>query len=346
MHNLYSNQPVLERIAAIISPQIELLVDQLGINYRNSDRYLIGKCPAHNGSNPTSWRMYLGNDEYDYCKWVCFSNRCHKTHGASPFGLVKGVRDCGWRQAIDYIIDLYNIDTKNIKVDKEKIEQHKANKRLAVFNKRNVQGKGYITRQQVRDKLVIPAQFYLNKGYSKEILDQYDIGVCTNKQKLMRYRAVVPIYDNQHQYLLGCTGRTVLDDFHTKGVSKWLHSPSFNPKNCLFNWWQCQEAQNIIIVESVGNALKLIQEGQKNVIAIFGTALTDAQQILLECSQVNNVYLAMDPGEAGERASNFIKKQLGKLFNVHVLDVHYNNFEDIGDMDSLTIQDNIKRWKI
>ena len=346
MPNLYADRPKLEKIAQIISPHIELLLDSLDIQYKRHDKYFIGKCPVHSGHNPTSWRMYTENDRYDYCGWCCFSSNCHKDCGNSPYGLVRGVNNVEWRASVDYVLELYKIDPNSITITTDAIDKAKFNKQINILGKKPIKCQSRITRADVRQRLVIPAEFYIRKGFDKKILDEYDIGLCLDKTKFMKNRVVVPIYDDNHQYLFGCTGRTVIDDYEIKGFTKWLHSSGFNPKNTLFNWWMCKDAQSIIIVESVGNALKLIQGGQQNVVAIFGTSLSDQQQIVLECSKIRNVYLALDNDKAGESSSKKIKKQLSRLFNVYELPIEYYGYEDIGAMTHEAIQRNIKIWQM
>jgi hypothetical protein len=47
-------------------------------------------------------------------------------------------------------------------------------------------------------------------------LEDYDVGYCDNPAKPMYERAVVPIYDNEHKYIVGCTGRSIFEKCEKK----------------------------------------------------------------------------------------------------------------------------------
>ena len=71
-----------------------------------------------------------------------------------------------------------------------------------------------ITREEIREGLQRPAEYYLNRGFAEETLDTFDVGFCNVKGKPMYNRVVAPVYDEDYNYV-GCVGR--LTDENLKG---------------------------------------------------------------------------------------------------------------------------------
>ena len=97
----------------------------------------------------------------------------------------------------------------------------------------------------------------------------------------MSGRAVVPVYDNNRQYMIGCTGRATTDKcekcnhYHLGNECpdkeslylhcKWRHNYGFKTQNYLYNYWFAQEhikeSRSVILVESPGNVWRLEEAG-------------------------------------------------------------------------------------
>src|SRR5262245_30458414 len=60
-----------------------------------------------------------------------------------------------------------------------------------------------MSREQIRNELEIPSRFFLGRGFSREILDAFDVG---DSRKLRR--VVVPLYDDEGRLSLGYTVRS------------------------------------------------------------------------------------------------------------------------------------------
>ena len=215
-----------------------------------------------------------------------------------------------------------------------------------------------IDRNLIQQSLSIPASYFIERGYSEDILIKYDIGLCLNPKKEMYNRAVAPIYDNEHKYMIGCTGRSIFDKcdqcekYHATGTcptdnlwkfSKWKHSSGFRADSILYNMWFAKEfigkSYTAIIVEGPGNVWKLEEAGFHNSVAIFGSSLSDRQKINLDSSGAMSILILTDNDEAGHKAAEQIKSKCQNTYRVFRPTFTKS---DIGEMNKEDIDKEIK----
>ena len=185
------------------------------------------------------------------------------------------------------------------------------------------------------------------------------MGLCNRAGKEMYNRVVVPIYDHKHQYMVGCSGRsifekcTICSSFHnpeekcpsedkTRFYSKWKHSATLQSQNHLYNIWFAKkdilESNTVILVESPGNVWRLEEAGIHNSVAIFGSSLSDRQKMILDASGAMTIITMMDNDEAGKKASETIRQKCCKTYNVK--DIEFPA-QDVGELSVNYIQQNI-----
>jgi 5S rRNA maturation endonuclease (ribonuclease M5) len=178
----------------------------------------------------------------------------------------------------------------------------------------------------------------------------------------MNNRVVVPIYDNDYKYMVGCSGRSIFEKcsecscYHepTKPCPdkdnrwffpKWKHSTDLKSQNYLYNFWFAKdhiyETGIAIIVESPGNVWRLEENGIHNSVAIFGSSLSDRQKILLDSSGAMTLILLTDSDEAGQKAADQIKKKCQNTYRIFIPKISKN---DVGDMTPKEINDEIKEY--
>jgi 5S rRNA maturation endonuclease (ribonuclease M5) len=166
----------------------------------------------------------------------------------------------------------------------------------------------------------------------------------------MYNRVVVPIYDNDYKYMVGCTGRSIFEkcakcsSYHDNSkdcpeedkrwiFSKWKHSADFKSQNYLYNFWFAKDhilkTHTAIIVESPGNVWRLEENGIHNSVAIFGSSLSDRQKILLDSSGCMNLIILTDNDDAGKKASEQIKSKCQNTYRVFIPQITKN---DVGEM--------------
>lgn len=147
-------------------------------------------------------------------------------------------------------------------------------------------------------------KYWLDRGFTHDTLDQFGVGYCdgskpdhvpdadlsaigaiNEKGNLLFYkRSTIPIHDHRG-HLVAWAGRT-LDA--KEGVAKYINSPQteiYNKNTVLYNLHRAAQHirahGEVWIVEGYADAMAAWQMGIQNVVAICGTALTDAHVNLL-----------------------------------------------------------------
>lgn len=338
-----------------ICDDIDNLLDHLGLEYKRNGKFISLHCPIHGGDNKTAINIYPDGDTYRG-NWKCRTHQCEKTFRGSIIGFIRGVlshkkydwsksgdRTVTFVDALKFASDFVELDIDSIELNKiEKNKQSFVSKVSILTTKDQNIGINVIPRSKIKNALKIPSQYFMSRGFSEEILAKYDVGDCLNKNKEMFNRAVVPIYDNDHMFMIGCTGRSLSDDIKPK----WKHSEGFKSENCLYNFWYAkpyiQKLREAIIVESPGNVWKLEMAGIHNSLCMFGANLTDKQRMLLDTSGAMTIIVITDNDAAGEEARNQIEKKCSKIYNIRHLRVSSNDIADLSvDQIHKEIKDNI-----
>lgn len=197
-----------------------------------------------------------------------------------------------------------------------------------------------ITREQIRSKLLIPANYYLDRGYSSEILNAYDVGLCIDKKKKMYDRVVIPCYDETGDSYVGCTARSKFEKcgkcgfwhdenkfcpitkFDMYKSAKWLHDPPgalFG--KVLFNTWKAKDeirkTRKAIICEGPGDCIKLASLGIHNSLGVFGNCLKPGQIQILDSLGVMDLIVMLDNDEAGIKGAEQIKETCGRFYRLY-----------------------------
>lgn len=287
--------------------EIKKVLDAFGVEYRDFGNRLTGRCPVHNGDNKTAFNIY------DSGAWQCFTGGCHEKN-PGLYGLVRLLlKKAGKPHSAG---DIYSVI--------EKVPQFEGiNFRFLDKPKKD---KLRMSREDVLKRLDIPSDYFISRRFSPEILKRYDVGLCKNKKKRFYNRAVVPIYDIDYQFMVGCTGRTINDE-----QPKWLHD-FFHRDNSLYNSWfakdEIQRNNTCILVESPGNIWRLEEAGIHCGLAMYGTQLSFGQMRLLAQLGVLNIVLALDNDDAGKKATATIVERLKGLYNIVIPKIDY---EDIAE---------------
>lgn len=348
------DQNKLKILCDHICDNIYDLLDHFELEYKNNTKFISLNCPIHGGDNPTAINIYPEGDTYRG-NWKCRTHKCEETFKGSIIGFIRGILShtqhdwsvsgdptVSFQEAVEFATNFAKLDLNKIKIDKGTKNKNNFISQVSILNQKIspvkcIDGKK-ITRTNVQQSLQIPSKYFLNRGFSEQILNKYDIGDCTNPNKEMVDRAVVPIYDTEHMFLLGCSGRTTIDS-----KPKWKHSYGFKAEDCLYNFWYAKEhilkSRTAILVESPGNVWKLEMAGIHNSLAIFGSSLSDKQKLLLDTSGAMCLIIITDNDEAGELARQQIDKKCSKIYNIKHIRISKN---DIADMSIEEINSEIK----
>lgn len=362
------SQNQLFQLSCDLLEKTEELFQFFHIDCIKDSKMWIGTCPIHDGDNTTAFNLYYK----DHCgNWKCRTRMCEKQfqNGISIISLVRALlsKQNGWKSLKDkdkivsfsstvkFVENFLGNKVKNLKIDTKSIDKKKFSSIFSSTEKKV----GVLTREQIRSKLTIPAHYYLQRNYSPKILDDYDVGLCENKNKSLYNRVVVPVYDNDYLYV-GCTSRAIYSKcdscgyYHSSSMAcpsvqyrgiytKWRHV-NFEANSYLYNYWKAKNKISksgiIIITESPGNVWRLEESGIFNSVGIFGTDLTERQKQIIDDSGAQTILLIMDNDKngAGQNATKVIKEKCQKLYNI----VTYTPLaNDIGDMTNEQVKNEI-----
>ena len=368
------DQAKLKVLCDDLCDNIETLLDTFGLEYKTNSKMISMSCPIHGGDNPSAVNIYPEGETYRG-NWKCRTHGCEQEFKSSIIGFVRGIisnqkygwtepggQSCSFNEALEYIQAFLNKDLSSIKISKTQKEKTNFTNVVSYINVKTNESASKITKNNIIKAISIPAEYYIDRNYSIEILKKYDVGLCSNVSKPMYQRVVVPIYDNDYKYMVGCTGRSIFEkcpkcsSYHDQSSScpieekrwlfpKWKHSSEFKSQNYLYNFWFAKdhiyETGIAVIVESPGNVWRLEENGIHNSVGIFGSSLSDRQKILLDSSGAMTLILLTDSDDAGQKAAEQIKKKCQNTYRIFMPNISKN---DVGDMTQQEINDEIKEY--
>jgi hypothetical protein len=349
-------------LSEIACSNIEKLLDALGVSLERNGKKYSGCCPIHPGSdNRSAFNIYVEGDTY-VGNWRCRTKSCNALKEPSTLltsnpkavfnsgliGFVQGVlsaKKLKWSKAGDkkfpywdavkFVCDVYGVDWDNLTIDESRIDKNDfLSATRFMVAKHKAEG---MPREKVRSKLVYPCQYYLDRGFSREILDVYDVGMCLKTNKIMSGRAVVPVYEESGQYAVGFTGRLVSGE-----GPKWIHN-GFKASETLYNYWfaypHIKKSGTAILLESPGNAWRMVEAGYNNCVGLFGTEFSISQQFLLEKLGVTSIITLFDNDQngAGDKARKRVSEECARYYNIaHIVptmnDVAEMSIKDVKEM--------------
>lgn len=368
--NPYHDNERLQALQLMLCLRTEELMAELEVRLYRSRKMYSGCCPIHSGDNPSALNLYIQGESVPGF-WRCNTKHCERVFKKTIVGFVRGVlsQQEGWslrdptknlvpfQQAVDWCCNFLGQKLADIKVDWAEVEKRQFAAGMLVIGKRPEQKKGSMTQKQLRSRLQIPSQYFVNRGWSSAILDRYDVGLCSEPSKPFFNRVVVPVYDNDHKTVVGTTARSIYPCckgchlYHCWDVpcpksneekrlcSKWRNSDNFRRDTYLYNYWfarkSIRETGVAILVEGPPNIWRLEEAGFEMGLGMFGADLTDQQQVLLEISGAMNVIVLTDNDETGKQAADSLRQKLGRAFRLHFPKLETN---DVGEMKPEAVQ--------
>lgn len=366
------DQQKLKLLCDNLCDKIEDLFEYFDLDYRHNGKMYSMSCPIHGGDNCSALNIYPEGDAYRG-NWKCRTHRCEDIFKGSIIGFVRGIlshqthkweksgdKVCSFNETLKFCEQFTNTQLDNIQFNQTSQNKKKFTIAInALHHKKNLSDIK-VKREQIRKSLIIPCEYYLNRGFSNDILNKYDVGLCDTFGKEMFSRAVVPIYDTHYKFMVGCTGRSIFnkcdkcESYHHPRLpcpdsnnlwkfSKWKHNNGFKAQENLYNIWFAKDyiakEKYAILVESPGNVWKLEENNIHNSLAIFGTSLSHQQKFILDASGAMTIFIVMDNDDAGKQAAQAIYNKCYKTYKIHILNIDSN---DIADLTSDQIEQQIK----
>lgn len=309
--------------------KVHSLLDYFNIEYIEHPNRLAFSCPVHGGDNPEGCCIFT-DGLTNQGNWSCWTHGCHEEYVNNLFGFVRGCLSeqrgisVSMNQTADFLCEFLGTGIDNLTPSPVRTTNT-----LEIFNRKINRNTPVISRDEVRSRINIPAPYYLNRKYSQLVLEAFDVGECLIENQPMSGRVVVPIYDEDYNYV-GCVGRAIKEHLQPK----WLHSKGFN-KNILYGLNLAKEkileTRTAIVVEGQGDVWRCFEAGLDMAVGIFGCSINEDQLILLEQSGALNLIILTDYDEAGNKAAEQIMKKCGRRFN-YIRPEMPEGVKDIGDL--------------
>jgi len=326
----------LEEMSICILDNIHDILDHFNLEYQDFENMIAMPCPIHDGDNPNGLSIFkrgVGN-------WKCFTHQCHEkygnSNGASIIQFIQALLDTTFAETLKWCADFLKLEKQEY--NKEEATQTDFIHLCKYINRKKNSTPIFTPRDLVKTFLKIPADYYIERGYTEEILHKFDIGYCFNQNKPFFDRIITPFYDADGKYMIGCSGRNKYERcekckmFHQPNTrcpitkeeilraSKWKHSSNFSVDSYLYNYWNAkqyiEDSYTVILVEGPGDIWRLEEAGIHNGLALLGSSLSNNQKIILEESGAVNLVIATDNDDAGNKAYRSISENCKNLFNI------------------------------
>ena len=320
-------------------------LDFKGFDYGNR---LVGCCPIPHGDGKTP------NDNaqafsWDFTRqmWQCFSNGCHRTSGSDIFALIQCARKVGFKDALQWILDVVEKDIDDVKeLDKEEAERMEQ-----VIRKRSQ----LVKHKRMEDDLMRhlrPSDYFKKRGFSDDVIKEFGCGGEWHKTGTYgENRAIVPVYDPVDGFLIAFTCRLLDDSLIETWRPKWCHALNFaeirkksadrtdeerfHASSVLYNLHRAKdhmgESKTIFLVEGPGDVMRMWEAGIKNVVAVLGTGFGKHHRTLLHKVGCSRIVCVLDSDEPGQKAKKSVERVCGEYFTF--ANVELESGRDPGDHD-------------
>lgn len=345
------DQERLQTLNLLLCSKTDDLFSQLDISLCKSSKLYCGACQVHGGDNETALNVYplpKGHSPPGY--WRCNTRKCQDFFKKTMIGFVRGIlshKKYDWTcpkdkytfpfaDTIKWCCDFVGQAWRHLRFTDKDIENSQFLQQSKIlFQEARNKVKSLVTRTELRRRLKFPAKYFVDRGFSEGVLDQHDVGLCYTKTKPMYFRAVVPIYDAEGDYV-GCTGRSLYKQcdkcglFHPDLIPckdlfcknywcKWRNS-KFEKEYILYNinlaLTEVEKTGKLYIVEGPGDSWKLEMAGFPNSVALLGSSMSDSQQILIEKSPATELIILGDNDAAGAKMREDCYRRFKHLYKL------------------------------
>lgn len=309
-----------------IADNIEVILEMLHLDYKKNGIKTLLACPIHGGDNKDACVIYVNTDVPN---WKCYTHGCHN-EGKSLVSFLKMVLQTDTLRCIKWIEKNFGV----LEID----NNYRFNINVNTLNQKRKEDTKTIDKDFIKKNINPYVKFYLDKGFTKEVLNKYGVGIGNEKIEKMHNRIIVPVFNDDNSKCVGILGRTLYekcllcDLYHHKhsvcptnkmynNFSKWKNSPGFYCNSYLYNYWfareYIQKTKTIILVEGQADVWKCDMAGIKNVVGIFGNTLTEDQKMLIEESGATRLITFLDPDSGGISGTKSIIKYAENMFTYY-----------------------------
>lgn len=322
----------IEGIRKLAHKNMRLIMKKLDFRGEDLGSRLVGCCPVpHNAARSPNDNRKAFSWDFTRQMWQCFSHQCHQQNGSDVFALIQSVKECTFKQALQWVLDVVERDIDDVK----ELDQEEAMKLEQVIRKRSQ----LVKHQRMEEELMRhlkPSTYFKDRGFSDEVIKEF--GCWGEWHKVGTYgenRAIVPVYDPIDGYLIAFTCRLLDDSLIETWRPKWCHALNFAEKrkksadrtdeerfhasSVLYNLHRARghmgESMTIFLVEGPGDVMRMWEAGFKNAVAVLGTGFSKHHRTLLNKVGCRRVVSVLDGDDAGQKGNSLARRLCQDYFD-------------------------------
>ena len=288
-----------QKVKAEVS--MEMILDHYGLltELKRKGDKVTGKCPLHQGSNPTQFSASLSINAFQ-----CFSGHCKAKGNVLDFVATKegiSIREAGLK-----IADWFSVKSDKPQPGPKKKEDTASRQKTTENRPISFELRG-----------LDPDHPYLKeRGLSAETIEHFGVGFYAGKG-IMKNRIVIPVH-NEFGELLAYAGRLVDDSTITEENPRYKIPGTFHKELALFNLHRALKAgDRATLVEGFFDVMNLHELGIQNAIGLMGSFLSPEQEKLL-VEHFSYVTTLMDGNDAGRAVQEEALYRLSRRIFVRV----------------------------
>lgn len=331
----------LKQVKTELNRNVELIFNNLGIEYEVFGDNIYSTCPAHeNSDNP---RAFSFSKEKGI--WKCWTRDCQHHFGNDIFGVIRGNlslnqgHEVDFKKALRWACELLEIKKKATEPAKD--PDNEFDKIVSIFSSPI---KEYTPKKVDIDcDIQYPSKYFISRGFKKETMDFFNVGDCFDCKSKLKDRAIIPIHNDDGKVVVGMIARTIKEYRNPKFL---LHPQGFDKRFFFYNYHnainKAIEKSCLFIVEGQGDVWKLHEHGVKNVVGIFGKTISKQQEEKLLKQPITHLIILTDNDQAGRESKIQIKRQLGRSFK---LTFPKMTSKDVGEMSESQVKEMLENLK-
>jgi len=187
--------------------------------------------------------------------------------------------------------------------------------------------------------------YFNSRGISNKTCEKFQMGVALKGQ--MRSRAVLPIFNEQRDKIIGFTGRKLNNDGygpkwrHLGNKSLWIFGGDLTSIEC---------SRTVIITEGPADILYLSECGINNTLCLFGVEISSKLLSYLIRINPNRILIStnneVENFSIGNKAAERIRSKLLQFFNEDKIEIALPQKKDFNMMDTNEIEEFRKKFNI
>ncbi len=317
---------VIERVKRVAD--IAAIVRAHGVDLKRKGKQLVGRCPFHSPDRTPSFFVdpAMGT-------WKCFGACAAKGDERSGGDVIRFVMKAdklSFRAALDKLG--VPLDMQPTKRGASKNDDIALLNRVAEFYARSLQSSP------------VAQQYLASRGIgSTELWSAYRIGYADGslvakakgsmRDTLVRLGVIT---DAGRELLDGCIVFPLIDrsgavvDLYGRATDRDQHLYLPGAKRGLFNAETLRGAEEVILTESIIDAMSCIEAGVMNVLPLYGTnGFTNDHATLLAEVKPSRIALALDTDDAGRAATAKLARELAQTHDVRVVEITRKDLNDV-----------------